>query len=495
MILNRLFCVLAMAFVLSSASADNRQHVVKPGDTLYSLSKRYGVTVEDIQTANPSIEGTNIPSGMTLVIPDENEVEQKEDKKKGKSIFFNFRKKDKKKDADKEEKVEQVKPEAPAVVEEKKEETPMVRRKIKGAADNVVVIMPFNLDAQTSTEDKQQMRSVEFYEGLMLAVKEAQENGQRILVQTYDLGTKTINEILATKSLLDADFIIAPVDLNDVKLVAEFGKANDIAVVSPFAFSQELSKSHPDLIQLNTSKSFLYENLTADVVKRFETYDFVFLNDKGCTDKADPYAGYLKNALKAKYMQYHEFEYDNPETLVTVDSVLNIIGHNILYIPVANNRESLRRMFPCLKCTTFEIGAEQEKQGQTAILGYPEWVLYSGDFMDYYYDMNVYLFSKFYVNPFDESVQAFYKNFRYWYAKEPMPLTPRYALLGYDVGRYFLAAVKAHGMNFADHIEGFLHGTLQSMMSFRREGEGLINRGLYLVHFKPSAQIDKYEIK
>ena len=46
----------------------------------------------------------------------------------------------------------------------KKEETPMVRRKIKGAADNVVVIMPFNLDAQTSTEDKQQMRSVEFYE-------------------------------------------------------------------------------------------------------------------------------------------------------------------------------------------------------------------------------------------------------------------------------------------------------------------------------------------
>ena len=180
---------------------------------------------------------------------------------------------------------------------------------------------------------------------------------------------------------------------------------------------------------------------------------------------------------------------------MTVYSVLNIIGNNILYIPVANNRESLRRMFPCLKCTTFEIGAEQEKQGQTAILGYPEWVLYSGDFMDYYYDMNVYLFSKFYVNPFDESVQAFYKNFRYWYAKEPMPLTPRYALLGYDVGRYFFAAVKAHGMNFADHIEGFSHGTLQSMMSFRREGEGLINRGLYLVHFKPSAQIDKYEIK
>ena len=106
MIRERLFCIFVLLSVLLTANADSRQHVVKPGDTLYSLSKRYGVTVEDIQAANPSIEGTNIPAGMTLVIPDENEVSKKKDKKR--SIFFNFKKRDKNKDKVAEEMVEQL---------------------------------------------------------------------------------------------------------------------------------------------------------------------------------------------------------------------------------------------------------------------------------------------------------------------------------------------------------------------------------------------------
>ena len=267
MIRERLFCIFVLLSVLLTANADSRQHVVKPGDTLYSLSKRYGVTVEDIQAANPSIEGTNIPAGMTLVIPDENEVSKKKDKKR--SIFFNFKKRDKNKDKVAEEMVDQPVAEN-KVEEEKPKPDPRLRQKKPGAPDNIAVILPFNLEAQTSTDDKLQMRSVEFYEGLLMAVNEAQQNGQRVLIQTYDLGTKSIEEILATKSLLDADFIVAPMDAKDVLRVAEFGKNNNVAVVSPFAFNLELSALNPNLIQLNTSKSQLYDYVSDDVVKRFD---------------------------------------------------------------------------------------------------------------------------------------------------------------------------------------------------------------------------------
>ena len=44
------------------------RHVVKPGDTLYSLSRKYGTTVSKIQKAN-GLRGTNIRDGSTLVIP------------------------------------------------------------------------------------------------------------------------------------------------------------------------------------------------------------------------------------------------------------------------------------------------------------------------------------------------------------------------------------------------------------------------------------------
>lgn len=33
------------------------------------------------------------------------------------------------------------------------------------------------------------------------------------------------------------------------------------------------------------------------------------------------------------------------------------------------------------------------------------------------------------------------------------------------------------------------------MMSFERDGQGWLNKGLYLVNFQPSTQIEKYEIK
>lgn len=36
-----------------------------------------------------------------------------------------------------------------------------------------------------------------------------------------------------------------------------------------------------------------------------------------------------------------------------------------------------------------------------------------------------------------------------------MPLTPRYALLGYDIGTYFLAAIRKYGMNFNEHLGEF----------------------------------------
>lgn len=496
MIRKRLFLAFVLLFMVANAFAENRQHLVKPGDTLYSISKKYGVTVEAIQAANPSIEGTNIPSGMVLVIPGEEVEDQKEGKKK--AILFNFKKKDK--ESKKAEKAQPAQPEQKPVEakpEEKKEEAPVVqaRQKQFGAPDNIAVIMPFNLNAQTSNDEKQQMRSVEFYEGFLLAVNEAQQAGQKILVQTYDLGTKSMNEILATKSLLDADFVIAPMDAPDVKQVADFGKANEINVVSPFLFNQEMGRANKNLIQLNTSKTMLYDNLTSDVIKRFEGYDIVFLSDSNYVSKKDPYVKYLKDELKSRNVKYYDFSYLNPERLTSVDSTLNIVNHDILYIPEANSKESMKKMFPCLKCTTFDLASEQPKTGKTAVLGYPEWILYTADFMDYYYDMNVYIFSKFYINPFDENVKTFNNSFRYWYAKEPMALTPRYANLGYDIGKYFLAAVRKHGRNFDNHLADFTKETLQSMMSFKRDDEGYINKGLYLVHFTPASQIEKYEIK
>lgn len=44
-------------------------YVVQKGDTLYSLSKRFGVSIEMIQKANNLGNSTDIKAGQTLIIP------------------------------------------------------------------------------------------------------------------------------------------------------------------------------------------------------------------------------------------------------------------------------------------------------------------------------------------------------------------------------------------------------------------------------------------
>ncbi len=52
----------------SAPATTNRSHTVVKGDTLYNISKRYGVTLSSLKDAN-SLDGNNIRLGQLLMIP------------------------------------------------------------------------------------------------------------------------------------------------------------------------------------------------------------------------------------------------------------------------------------------------------------------------------------------------------------------------------------------------------------------------------------------
>lgn len=55
-------------FFAAALFAENIQHTVAKGDTLYSLAKKYGVTVDEIRSAN-SMSGNDLYAGQKLAIP------------------------------------------------------------------------------------------------------------------------------------------------------------------------------------------------------------------------------------------------------------------------------------------------------------------------------------------------------------------------------------------------------------------------------------------
>ena len=58
---------LAMATQLLAQTEGQKTHEVQAGETLYSLARANGVTVEDIQKANPSMD--ILKTGMVIILP------------------------------------------------------------------------------------------------------------------------------------------------------------------------------------------------------------------------------------------------------------------------------------------------------------------------------------------------------------------------------------------------------------------------------------------
>lgn len=477
--------------------AKTRKHTVKSGQTLFSIAKAYGVTVEAIQESNPSIHGTSIPAGMVLDIPDATQA-----------------------------------PVAMPLVPEVKISTPADRLQVEpintarnqtqflttedwcqpGEAHwtdgtlNIAVIMPFNLDAETTTDNKAQMRSVEFYEGILMAVDEMQASGRRVQVQAYDLSTMPLYSILNGKSMQEADVVIAPFDEGDVKQIADWGERVGTPVISPFIFSNDMLQDYEHLFQVNSQKSLLYPQLTNDVIHRFQDYTFVFVADSVGNRKSDPYPAHLKQALKQNNISYRELVYKRTDRLMACDSILGLMDKNILFIPVTPQPEAMRRMFSglqhvkILREARYQLaitdGKTNVKLPKIAMLGYPEWVLNMNDFINYYYDLDVYMFTKFYANPFNSDVKHYYSAFKDWYGKEPMSIMPKYGILGYDIARFFLKALTSHGRNIEERLNGELSDGLQTAFCFDRgAGKGFYNRGFYLVHFTPDSKIEKIVVQ
>jgi len=460
-----------------------RRHLVRPGETFYSISRLYNVSVDDLLKANPGTAGMAV-CGAELVIPDAAGIASATGGDDADTA------------SDDTAKTDTVPVAAPVLPSRHIAPVPRLEWPDASQADyNIAVILPFELAAATPEEMKIQMRSVEFYQGFLIALDAIQASTNLSFhLQVYDLSTTALPRILAMAALKDADLIVGPLDGKDIRPIAEFAEQHEINVITPFTFDLNLARRYSHLFQLNTSKTQMYSELTRDLQNRFADYTVVFLTDSLDLNHREDYAGVLRAELERTRHEYHDYAYSDPAALGVVDSVLQLGEKNVLYVPVTAGVSTLRRMFPYLQYQRqFHL---TDSLSSRAVLGYPEWQLYAADFMEFFYDLDVYMFTKIYINPFDPEVQTFYNRFKYWYNKEPMPIYPKYALLGYDVGKFFLTALVEHGARFEYYIENSLVETLQSVMAYRQfDNGGFINKSLYLVHFTPQTTIEKYVVK
>ncbi len=292
--------------LLIPVSKDNlKMHEVIAKETIYSISKLYSVSVEDIEVANKDALKEGLKMGQRLVIPTKSALKpavKTTVKVSDKIIYHEVLPKETKyavanKYGLSVEQLEQLNPEIVSglpigfklivsgskdkfvskeqpkvaltpknikiedVAKSNKILTKLSKSSTSQNAKELVLLLPFNISkiendslnsvASKLKKDKFLNMTLDFYSGVLMAIDSAKVMGLNINVRILDSeetkNSSAIPGLVQQNNLQNADAIIGPFYQTNVEKLAELVSANNVPVISPL--SKEIGKSFTNLYQ------------------------------------------------------------------------------------------------------------------------------------------------------------------------------------------------------------------------------------------------------
>ncbi|WP_304383822.1 PBP1 and LysM peptidoglycan-binding domain-containing protein, partial [Phocaeicola sartorii] len=437
-------------------------HKVARKETIFSISRLYGITEAELIAANPELRTEKLKKGKFLCIPYAKDTTAETPAGNTPAVI----------------------PTDDQLFNESKKET----RKI--STIKAAVMLPFMADGKGNRDE--QTRMVEYYEGFLMAVNSLKEKGASIDLYAYDThnNTSSIKTILDRSELKSMDIIFGPAHPDQVKPVAEFARKNNIRLVVPFTSKGSEVFNNPAIYQINTPQSYLYSEVYEHFTRKFTTANVIFLDaEDGDKDKADFIKG-LKEELKSKHIPFTGLKGENitPESL---KGVMNPTMDNV-FIPTSGTNVALIKLLPQLIVTS-----RDNPDYRMQLFGYPEWQTYTHDHLASFYELDTYFYSSFYTNNlFPEAVQ-FSSAYRKWYSKDMLNSFPKYGMLGFDTGYFFLKGLSQYGNKLEDKLDKVTVTPIQTGFKFERVNNwgGFINRKVFFVHFTKDFELIKLDFE
>ena len=510
-------------------------HTIQAGETLYRLSVKYNVTTQAICEANPGLSTENFRSGQVIIIPvqsdskpqketpkieeqentnvkmndwkDMHKVERKETifsisreygiteeeliaanpelktgkLKKGTFLFIPYGKNDKKQESESQPTTKELTNEE---VFSQNEELKKDIKTIKAA-----VMLPFM--AGTSTNMDEQVRMVEYYEGFLMAVDSLKKQGVSIDLYTYDTKGReaTLNNILSKKEMKNMDIIFGPAKAQDIDVLATFADKNKIRLVVPFAPKVNEVFKNPHIYQINTPQSYLYSEVYEHFTRKFSYSNVIFLNASNGDREKDEFIKGMKTELRNNGISYRDFTVT--DNFYEITTVMDTLRNNI-FIPTSGKSTALVKILPQLT----QIRRERPNYMMN-LFGYPEWQTYTNDYLASFYEIDTYFYSSFYTNNLFPAAVHFTNSYRRWYSKDMANIYPKYGMLGYDTGYFFLKGLSKYGNKLEENLNSIQVTPIQTGFKFERVNNwgGFINRKVFFVHFSKDYELIKLDFE
>ncbi|MCL1868582.1 MAG: penicillin-binding protein activator [Paludibacter sp.] len=402
-------------------------HTIQPKETLYSISKKYNVFVEDIVNANPDLESV-LHVGETLRIPIKTDY-------------------------------------APPTFE-----TLSIAKEV--TTIRIAFLMPFS----SGNLDMNNDRFLEFYSGALIAINKAKQNGASFEIYTYDTNRnlESVNAILNKTEMKNVDFIVGPAYTNQVGAVANFAKQNKIFTIVPFSSKVQGIAANPYLFQFNPSTEteidFISTKLSSGDLQNANII-FIKPNNLDVGDEGYVWATSLENALTKKGKYSETTVWTTPADNTEIQTLLRSGVKNIL-IFMTDNYANVQPYVATINTLS------------AANINLSLYIRYS--WLNYNFKNT----ETIYISPFNNTLNTsdlnvYQKDFSKYFAWKPTTTNPRYDLLGYDLTNCFINQLQTYGNVFAKDKKTIDYSAgVQSQFDFERTNtnSGFENQKIYFIN-------------
>lgn len=242
------------------------EHVVQKSETLFSISKRYMISQEQILSFNNK-KNANIKPGEVLRIPL------------------------------KKERVSQVVVrDVPVKSTSKVDSTLLFKKK---EVYNVAIMMPFFLDKGQGYNETVANMSIEYLMGAQMALDSLEKMGFNAKVFVYDTKNSTaeISAIMTKPEFKTMDIVFGPMYKNQAGQIADWCKANKVRYVIPVNVDTKILQDNPYVYSSLASDITLMKGMAKYVQKEFKDDKVILVKPISKNDSL------LYHAFRTEYLK------------------------------------------------------------------------------------------------------------------------------------------------------------------------------------------------
>ena len=393
---------------LNKATSDDGfdHHVVQPGETIYSLSRRYGITEAEFAQLNDVSQG--LKAGAIIRIPKAKEAEQV------------------------------VVAEADNTSTQTTLNTEITFQKLDNSQDlNIALMLPMNINSKPNAS------YVEFYQGFLLGLDEIKKSGNgntKLTVYNTAHDQLKVQQIVGSTMFEGTNLIVGPVYEDELNPVLQYAHKNSVPVVSPLANISAVQS--PALYQLSPAPEKKYEKIGNLLDGGRDIYlIYASSNDKEFEQEI------IKELHGRPYSAYNYSFADQKSTFTprnaearAIESMDDILKSEkpCLFIVLANAETDVDRILGTISSSKVALTDRSEPSAQYVVMGTSRWGRFNNIDHTSYFNNNVVMISTYHAKRDSKAVRDF--DSRYIDAYGALPSL--YAYRGYDTAMIFCAGMR-----------------------------------------------------